>query len=58
MMLQRVLNRGEARSDDTAEVFQKRMKVFEEETQEVIAWFRIHNKLIEIDGNGDSNEVH
>ncbi len=45
------------REDDTEEVLKNRFDVFQSETKPLIAYYKKANKLIEVDGNGDSLEV-
>lgn len=58
-MMSRVMLRAETsgRPDDTAEVLERRLKTFEEETVPVIELFRERGLLLEIDGHGDEDEV-
>ena len=45
------------RKDDTEEVFDSRMQVFDEETAPVIPHYRAQQRFVEIDGLQDVAEV-
>lgn len=45
------------RDDDNEETVRERLRVFEENTQPVIEFYREKGVLIDIDGEGDPNEV-
>jgi adenylate kinase len=45
------------RADDTPEAIQKRLDLYERETTPLIAWYRKHDLLAEVDGFGPADEV-
>jgi adenylate kinase len=46
------------RDDDTPEVIVERLKVYHQETEPILDYFRNQGKLVEIDGNGTVEEVY
>jgi len=52
----RMLARG--RDDDTAEVIENRLKVYREETQPVLDFYREKGIVVEVNGVGEVDEVH
>jgi len=57
ILLERIQNRGEGRSDDNAKVAANRLKVYWEQTAPVTEYYRSVGKVIEIDGLGSVDEV-
>ena len=57
ILLERIQNRGEGRSDDTAKVAANRLKVYWEQTAPVTEYYRGIGTVIEIDGLGSVDEV-
>ena len=59
IVVERILKRGIAsgRSDDTAEVIQKRLDVFQAQTAPLIQFYGNSGHLVEIDGVGEVEEV-
>jgi adenylate kinase len=55
-LLRRAAEQG--RSDDTAEVIERRLQVFEEETSSLIDYYRRAGLLATVDGHADPSEVH
>ncbi len=55
-LIQRMLGRG--RADDTREVIENRLKVYEAETSPVLAYYRATDHVIEVNGVGEIEEVH
>jgi len=58
-LVERLLKRGqiEGRSDDTEEVIRKRMRVYREQTEPLLAHYRAQDLLREIDAEGSIEEV-
>ena len=52
----RLLGRG--RYDDTAEIINQRLKLYHQQTQPILDYYRELGKLVEIDGSGTIEEVH
>jgi len=59
-LIRRLLGRAtiEGRSDDTAEVIHNRLAVYTRETLPIIEHYRGHGILIEVDGEGTTEEVY
>ena len=62
VLVERVVKRaaetaGEARADDTPEAMQHRLKVYAEQTEPLIAFYRERGKLSSVDGMADMDEV-
>ncbi len=51
----RMLDRG--RDDDTPEAIQKRLDLYDAQTQPVIDWFGANSMLVQVDGSGSEDEV-
>ncbi|SMO45522.1 adenylate kinase [Fodinibius sediminis] len=56
-LIKRILSRGEGRSDDTEEGVKKRLKVYKQETQPVLSYYRDKGVVQEIDGTGSIEEI-
>jgi len=56
-LIKRILSRGEGRSDDTKEGVQKRLRIYEEETQPVLNYYRKQNAVKKVDGVGTVKEI-
>ena len=56
-MIQRILGRGEGRSDDTLEVLTKRLTIYRECTQPIANRFQDQGKLLQIDAEGDPEAI-
>ncbi|MCW9705684.1 adenylate kinase [Fodinibius salsisoli] len=56
-LVNRILSRGEGRSDDTKEGIKKRLSVYKEETEPVLEHYRKKGAVQEIDGVGSINEI-
>lgn len=56
--LWRISGRNDARDDETLQAIRKRIALFHELTEEVIEYYRQHNKLIEVDGELSVDEVY
>ncbi len=59
LLKDRLVSRGakEGRTDDTAEVIEKRLQVYEEQTRPVSAFYAKRGTLIQVDGVGTIEEV-
>jgi len=55
-LIQRMLGRG--RADDSREVIENRLKVYEAETAPVLEYYRATDHVLEVNGVGDIDEVH
>lgn len=55
-MKDRILNRGQGRSDDNEEVFTNRIKVFHGETVPILTYFEGKNKLFRVSAEGSKEE--
>lgn len=51
-LVDRILSRGEGRSDDTEEGVKKRLQVYKEETEPVLDYYRKKDAVKEVDGTG------
>lgn len=56
-LINRILSRGEGRSDDTKEGVKKRLTVYEEETEPVLDHYRRQGAVKEINGVGSIDEI-
>lgn len=56
-LVERILSRGEGRSDDTREGIKKRLKVYKEETEPVLDYYREKGAVQEVDGTGSIEEI-
>jgi adenylate kinase len=56
-LIDRILSRGEGRSDDTPEKIKNRLNVYWEETQPVLNYYQEQNVVEEIDGVGSIEEI-
>lgn len=56
-LIDRILSRGEGRSDDTKEGVRKRLKVYQEETQPVLDYYQKQEVVEKIDGVGSIEEI-
>ncbi|MDX1641111.1 MAG: adenylate kinase [Balneolaceae bacterium] len=56
-LVQRILNRGEGRSDDTPEKVKTRLEIYREDTEPVLNYYREQGVVYEIDGTGDIDEI-
>jgi adenylate kinase len=55
---QRLLNRADARADDTPQVIETRFKEYDEKTHPLIDYFDKHHKLIRVNGDQAIEQVH
>jgi len=58
LLVERILSRGEGRSDDTSEKIQKRLEVYRAETEPVMEYYRKKNLVFEVDGVGTIEEIY
>ncbi|WP_372633496.1 adenylate kinase [Fodinibius sp.] len=56
-LIERILSRGEGRTDDTREGIKKRLKVYKEETEPVLDYYREKGAVQEVDGTGSIEEI-
>lgn len=56
-LINRILSRGEGRSDDTPEKIKTRLKVYREETEPVFNHYQAKNAVNKIDGVGSVDEI-
>ena len=58
-LVERLLQRAktEGRADDTEDVIRRRQEIYAEQTEPLIGVYRDRNILIEVDGQGDVDEV-
>ncbi|MDP4266038.1 MAG: adenylate kinase [Bacteroidota bacterium] len=59
LLVQRLVKRGidSGRSDDTEDVINKRLIVYNEQTAPLIEYYKKQSKFINVDGNGSIDEV-
>lgn len=56
-LIQRILSRGEGRSDDSEEKAKTRLKVYHKETEPVMKYYREKGKVKDIQGTGSIQEI-
>lgn len=56
-LIERILSRGEGRSDDTREGIKKRLGVYRKETKPVLEYYREKGKVERIDGVGSIETI-
>ncbi|NGP87136.1 adenylate kinase [Fodinibius halophilus] len=56
-LVDRILSRGEGRSDDTPEKVKNRLEVYQNETQPVLNYYQKQDVVIGIDGVGSIEEI-
>ena len=57
-LVKRILSRGQGRSDDTEEGIKNRLKVYNDETAPVQAYYEAKNQAQEISGIGSVDDIH
>jgi adenylate kinase len=57
ILISRIMNRNEGRSDDTEEKIKKRLEVFWDETSPVQKYYERQGLVTEIDGTGSIEEI-
>ena len=56
-LVNRILNRGEGRSDDTPEKIKTRLQVYKKETEPVLNYYKKQDVVEEINGVGEVDEI-
>lgn len=56
-LIRRVLSRGQGRTDDTEEGMKTRLKVYRDESEPVLAYYKAKGKASEIDGIGSVDDI-
>lgn len=56
-LINRILSRGEGRSDDTPEKIKTRLYVYKKETEPVLNYYKEHDVVEEVDGVGNVDEI-
>ncbi len=56
-LINRILSRGEGRTDDTPEKIKTRLEVYRNETEPVLNYYRQHGVVEEVNGVGDVDEI-
>ncbi len=57
LLIERILSRGQGRADDTEEVVRNRLDIYEEQTAPVAGYYAEKEKLTQIYGVGEIDEV-
>ena len=57
-VVERILARGQGRSDDNPETVRERLRVYHEQTEPLIAYYDERGLLRRVDGRGDPDEVY
>jgi adenylate kinase len=55
---ERILARGQGRSDDNPETVRERLRVYHEQTEPLVAYYGERGLLRSVDGRGDPEEVY
>ncbi|MEA1973562.1 MAG: adenylate kinase [Candidatus Cloacimonadota bacterium] len=58
ILMERLLNRGENRADDTKEVIQNRLKEYKSKTLPVIDYYKEKGIFYKVDGIGEIEDIH
>ena len=56
-LINRILSRGQGRSDDTEEGIKNRLEVYHNQTAPVLEYYKSHDRAFEIDGVGSIDEI-
>ncbi|SHG43857.1 Adenylate kinase [Fodinibius roseus] len=56
-LIERILSRGEGRSDDTRDGVKKRLKVYREETEPVLEYYGEKGAVHKVDGTGSIEDI-
>lgn len=56
-LIERIMSRGEGRSDDTPEKVKNRLDVYKKETQPVLNYYKKQGVVKEVDGVGSIDEI-
>jgi len=54
--IERLIKRG--RIDDTEVKIKRRLELYKQETEPILKYWRKHDKVVDINGVGDVNEIH
>jgi adenylate kinase len=58
VVMERILARGQGRSDDNPETVRERLRVYHEETEPLIAYYGERGLLRKVDGSGTPDDVY
>jgi adenylate kinase len=58
VVMERILGRGQGRSDDNPDTVRERLRVYHEETEPLIAYYEERGLLRRVDGTGTPDEVY
>jgi adenylate kinase len=58
VVMERILSRGQGRSDDNADTVRERLRVYHDETEPLIAYYDERGLLRRVDGTGTPDEVY
>lgn len=56
-LVNRILSRGQGRTDDTPEKIKTRLQVYKKETEPVLNYYKEHGIVEEVDGVGNVDEI-
>jgi adenylate kinase len=57
-VVERILARGQGRSDDNPETVRERLRVYHEQTEPLVAYYDERGLLRRVDGRGDPDDVY
>ena len=57
-VVERILNRGQGRTDDNPETVRERLRVYHAQTEPLVAYYDERGLLRRVDGTGDPDAVH
>jgi adenylate kinase len=58
VVIERILSRGQGRSDDNPETVRERLRVYHEETEPLVSYYAGRGLLCRVDGSGAPDEVY
>ena len=58
VVIERILSRGQGRSDDNPETVRERLRVYHDETEPLVAYYEQRGLLRRVDGSGDPDAVY
>jgi adenylate kinase len=58
VVVERILSRGEGRSDDNPETVRERLRVYHEETEPLVGYYDKRGLLRRVDGSGEPDDVY
>jgi adenylate kinase len=58
VVVERILSRGQGRSDDNPETIRERLRVYHHATEPLVAYYDRRELLRRVDGRGDAGAVH